>query len=215
MSRQQNVERHRRHVLVRLGTALAAVALLLVAAGLPLWHAKFSAPQYPQGLAISVYGNTVKGDLGEINELSHYIGMPPFDFVGMPELSLWPYVIALAIAAAVATVVTRRRWVQWIARAGVWLIPVGALVDIQFRLWQVGHSLDPTSPIRVEPFTPLVVGPTTLMNFTVFATPGMSLLLIALAAAVLSSAPYLARRLSPGPAAVAGAELADAKPQAP
>jgi copper chaperone NosL len=186
-----------RPILVRGASGLAAIGLLLIAARLPIWRAQFSAPQYPNGLDISAYGNRVGGDLGEINELSHYIGMPPFNFVGMPEMRLWPLVIVVAIAAAVLAVVTRRRWLQRLACVAVWLIPIGALADVQFRLWQVGHSLDPTSPIRVTPFTPHVVGPTTLMNFTLHAYPGMALVLIVAAAALVTSAPLVLRRLAP------------------
>jgi copper chaperone NosL len=183
-------------ILVRVGAALAAVALLLVAARLPIWRAQFSAPQYPQGLGIAAYGDKVGGDLGEIHELSHYIGMPAFNFVGMPEMRLWPLVILVAIVAAVLAVVTRQRWLRRLACAGLWLIPVGALADVQFRLWQTGHSLDPTAAIRVPPFTPRVVGPTTLMNFTLWAYPGWALVLIAVAAALVTSAPFVARRLT-------------------
>ena len=183
-------------VLVRIALGLAAIALLFVAARLPIWRASFSAPQYPQGLSINAYGNKVDGDLSEINELSHYIGMPPFNFVGMPEMRLWPLVIIFAMAAAVLAVVTRRRWLRRLTCATVWLIPVGALADVQFRLWQVGHSLDPTSAIRVAPFTPRVVGPTTLMNFTIHAFPGMALLLIAVTAVLVTSAPFVTRRLT-------------------
>ena len=183
-------------VLVRIASGLAAIALLLVAARLPIWRASFSAPQYPQGLDINAYGNKVDGDLSEINELSHYIGMPPFNFVGMPEMRLWPLVIIVAVAAVVLAVVTRRRWLRRLACATIWLIPIGALADVQFRLWQVGHSLDPSSPIRVTPFTPRVLGPTTLMNFTIHALPGMALLLIAVAAALVTSVPFVTRRLT-------------------
>ena len=183
-------------ILVRTGTGLAAVALLLLAARLPIWRAQFSAPQYPQGLNIAAFGDRVGGDLGEIRELSHYIGMPAFNFVGMPEMRLWLPVILVAIVAAVAAVVTRRRWLRRLACAGLWLIPVGALADVQFRLWQTGHSLDPTSAIRVPPFTPRVVGPTTMMNFTLWALPGWALVLIAVAAALVTSAPFVARRLT-------------------
>jgi hypothetical protein len=44
------------------------------------------------------------------------------------------------------------------------------------------------------------------MNFTVFALPGTALLLIALAAALVTSAPFLLRRLAPngGPATDSG-----------
>jgi hypothetical protein len=93
--------------------------------------------------------------------------------------------------------VTRRRWLRRLACAGLWLVPVGALVDVQYRLWQTGHSLDPSSPIRVSPFTPRVVGPTTLMNFTVTGYPGTALVLIAVAAALVTLVPVAARRLTP------------------
>lgn len=183
-------------ILVRSASGLAAIGLLLFAARLPIWQALFSAPQYPQGLNVAAYGSTVKGDLGEINELSHYIGMPPFDFVGMPEMRLWPLVILVAILAAVLGVVTRRRWLRRLACAGLWLVPIAALADVQFRLWQVGHSLDPLSPIHVSAFTPRVVGPTTLMNFTLWAFPGWALILITVAAVLVTSAPFVARRLT-------------------
>jgi copper chaperone NosL len=183
-------------VAVRVSAGLAAVVLLLASAGQPIWRAVFKAPQYPDGLNIAAYGSKVDGDLSEITELSHYIGMPPFNFVGMPEMRLWPVVIVLAILAVIVAVATRRRWLRLIACAGLWLIPVGALAVVQFRLWQTGHSLDPTSPIRVAPFTPRVLGPTTLMNFTVLGYPGMALVLIAAAAALATCAPAVVRRLT-------------------
>ena len=202
-------------LLVLVASGLAAIGLLLVAARLPIWRAQFSAPQYPQGLDIAAYGNKVEGDLSEITELSHYIGMPPFNFVGMPEMRLWPLVILVAILAAVLALATRRRWLRRLAAAGLWLVPVGALVDVQFRLWQTGHSIDPTAPIRVPPFTPRVVGPTTLMNFTLWAYPGWALVLIAVAAALVTSAPFVVRRLTRSGGPVTDAEPIDAELKAP
>lgn len=183
-------------VVVRVTTGLVATALLLAAARLPVWRAVFHAPQYPQGLNIAAYGNKVEGDLGEITELSHYIGMPAFNFVAMPEMKLWPVAIGLAIVATILALVTKRKWLRRLAAAFLWLIPVGALAVVQFRLWQTGHSLDPTSPIRVAPFTPKVVGPTTLMNFTVQGYPGLSLVLIVVAAALVTALPFVNRRLA-------------------
>ena len=168
-------------------------------------------PQYPKGLNISAFGGKVEGDLSEINELSHYIGMPPFNFVGMPEMRLWPLVIVLAIVAVVLAVVTRRAWLRRLACATLWLIPVGALADVQFRLWQVGHSLDPTSAIRVTPFTPRVLGPTTMMNFTVNGLPGTALVLIVFAAALVTSAPYVVTRLMRGGSPATDTKLTETK----
>jgi copper chaperone NosL len=207
-------------VIVRTAFGLGATALLLAAGRLPIWQAQFSAPQYPQGLSIAAYGGKVQGNLSEINELSHYIGMPPFNFVGMPEMRIWPLVIVVGIVAAVLAVVTRRRWLRRLACATLWLTPVGALADVQFRLWQVGHSLDPTSAIRVSPFTPRVLGPTTLMNFTVVGLPGTALVLIWLAAVLVSPAPFVVKALTGqgGPAVEAeqvNAELIDARLKAP
>jgi copper chaperone NosL len=182
---------------VRSLTGLAAVALLVAAARLPVWRAVFQAPQYPEGLRIVAYGNKVNGDLSEITELSHYIGMPPFNFVGMPEMRLWPVVIGIAVVVAILAVATRRTWLRRLATAGLWLVPVGALAIVQFRLWQTGHSLDPTSPIRVTPFTPKVVGPTTLMNFTVVGYPGMAIVLMVVAATLVAASPFVIRRLTP------------------
>jgi hypothetical protein len=181
-------------VVVRIATGLAATALLVAAARLPVWRAVFHAPQYPQGLNIAAYGNKVDGDLGEITELSHYIGMPPLNFVAMPEMKLWPVAIGLAIVATVLALATKRKWLRRVAATFLWLLPVGALGVVQFRLWQTGHSLDPTSPIRVTPFTPKVVGPTNLMNFTVQAYPGMALVLILAAAALVTALPFVIRR---------------------
>jgi copper chaperone NosL len=203
-------------VLVRTAFGVAAAALLLDAARLPIWQAQFSAPQYPKGLNIAAYGGKVEGDLSEINELSHYIGMPPFNVVDMPEMRLWPLVIVLAIVAVVLAVVMRRAWLRRLSCATLWLIPVGALADVQFRLYQVGHSLDPSSAIRVSPFTPRVLGPTTMMNFTLIGLPGTALVLIALAAALVTSAPFVVKRLmrSRGPATdpkQSDSELTDAE----
>jgi copper chaperone NosL len=202
-------------VLIRIASGAAAASLLLAAERLPIWRALFSAPQYPHGLDIAAYGNRVEGDLGEINELSHYIGMPPFNFHGMPEMRLWPLVIAVGMVAAVVAAMTRRRWLRRLACTSVWLIPVGALADVQFRLWQVGHSLASASPIHVTPFTPRVVGPTTLMNFTVHAFPGTALVLVAVAAALVTSAPFLARRATRSGGLVDDAEPTDAEVTVP
>ena len=180
----------------RITFGFAAITLLLFTARAPIWRAVFHAPQYPQGLKITAYGDRVAGDLGEIKELSHYIGLPAFNFVGMPEMKLWPFVVAFAMAAAIVAVATRRRWLRRLSCAAIWLIPVGALADVQFRLWQTGHSLDPTAAIRVTPFTPRVLGPTSLMNFTITGFPGTALVLIAVAAALVTSAPFVARRLT-------------------
>lgn len=179
----------------RIVAGVAGITLVLVAAGLPIWRVRFLAPQYPAGLDIAAYGDRVDGDLSEITVLSHYIGMPRFDATGMPEMKLWPFVILLAVLGViVAMAVDRGRW-RRLACTALWLIPVGALADVQFRLWQMGHNLDGSAPLTIDSFTPLVVGPTVVMNFTMWGIPGSALALIAVVAALVTFTPAIARRI--------------------
>src|SRR6185503_11178408 len=50
---------------------------------LPIWVMKLWAPQYREGLTLTIYTHTIKGDLQSINTLNHYVGMhaiTPDDF---------------------------------------------------------------------------------------------------------------------------------------
>lgn len=179
----------------RIIVGVTGIALVLVAAVLPIWRMRFLAPQYPAGLGIEAYGDRVDGDLNEITVLSHYIGMPRFDATGMPEMTLWPYVILLAVLGVIVATAGDRAWWRRLACTGLWLIPVGALADVQFRLWQMGHNLDGSAPLTIDSFTPLVVGPTMVMNFTMWGIPGSALALIAAAATLVTFAPAIARRI--------------------
>jgi copper chaperone NosL len=167
----------------------AAVLLLLIASTLPLWQAKLNAPQYPGGLDMIAYGDHVTGDVSEINILNHYIGMKPLKWNDIPERLLWtPALIAAVIAAAIAAVLHKgaaRRTLTTL----LWLFPVGVVADIQFRLFQYGHDLDPKSALRVPEFTIWVFGPTKVWNFSTWAWPGIGLLLMIAAAAVVTFGP--------------------------
>ena len=56
---------------------LLIVAAILLAANifLPIWKIELSAPQYPEGLVLYIYADTLAGDVDVINGLNHYIGM--------------------------------------------------------------------------------------------------------------------------------------------
>lgn len=160
----------------RIALGLVAAVLVVLAWKLPIWQARLSAPQYPQGLSLTASASGVTGDIAEINELNHYVGMRAFDQSDAPEMKLWTPVIALGLAGvAVVTVLPKRHLLARLARLGLWMIPIGALADVQFRLYQYGHSVQPDAAIRIDPFTPLVVGPTKVLNFTTWAYPGEAL----------------------------------------
>lgn len=172
---------------------VVAAVLLVLAIGQPLWRAHLTAPQYPQGLDLIVYGNRVEGDIREISGLNHYVGMRPYDIADFPETKLWVPTMVAAVVAAGASVWFERGWPGRVARLFLWGIPVGALLDVQLRLYQFGHDLNPEAALRIDEFMARVVGPTHVVNFTTWAWPGNSLLLIWLAAFLLSFGPAVPR----------------------
>lgn len=175
---------------------LTVVAMLLVLGGwaLPLWTATLNAPQYPGGLTMQAYGHQVTGDVDEISGLNHYVGMRPFDLDDFPEMALWPPVLVLALVAVPLVLFVRRRWVRRLALVYLWGTPLGVLAVIQLRLYQYGQDLDQGAALRMDPFTPWVVGPTKVWNFVTWSWPGLGLIAITLAAAVVTFGPRLLRR---------------------
>ena len=147
---------------IRFGAALAAAALVGLSSVLPLWTMKMEAPQYRKGLFLHAYGTGMEGDLHELNILNHYIGMPA---VEAPEFETAIFPIGIAVLVTLCLLSPVHRCVRRIAVAGTLLTPLGILADLQYRLYVFGHSLNPTAPIRLKPFTPLVIGETEMGNF--------------------------------------------------
>ncbi len=148
--------------LIRFGAALAAGALVALSATLPLWTMKMEAPQYRKGLFLHAYGTGMTGDLHELNILNHYIGMPA---VEAPALETAIFPIGIAVLIGLCLLSPLHRWLRRVAVAGTLLTPVVILADLQYRLYVFGHTLNPTAPIRLKPFTPLVIGETEMGNF--------------------------------------------------
>lgn len=178
---------------------LGAVALT-IGAVTPVWGTRLVAPQYPKGLKLWVYGGKATGDVGEVNALNHYIGMKTLDVSTVPELRLWPWVVAMAVAFFLAAVLLRGWW-RKLSLIGLWAVPLGLLADIQRWLIRFGTNLDERAAIRMEPFTPWVVGPTKIWNFDVWSYPGPALailILAALTATLIRRAPYPPQRIRGG-----------------
>jgi nitrous oxidase accessory protein len=88
-----------------------------------------------------------------------------------------------------------------LALLGLWLVPVGILADIQRWLFRYGTDLDPTAALRLDPFVPLAIGPTTVWNFTIWTYPGPALGLLA----VVALGATIARRAALPPAGIRAA----------
>jgi nitrous oxidase accessory protein len=179
---------------LRIGAGVVAMALVLLSTTLPIWRSHLIAPQYPGGLHIYAYGHGMEGDIEEVDALNHYIGMRPFDPADVPEMALYPVGIVLAVAAVVAATFLRNRWAVLIARAYLFALPLFILADIQFRLHQYGHDLDPQAALRIPEFTPWVIGPTRVWNFTNVAYPGTGMIALVAAALIVSFGPWLVAR---------------------
>jgi nitrous oxidase accessory protein len=147
---------------IRIGTAVAAAGLVAWSTQLPLWQMTMRAPQYPKGLRLYAFGTRMEGDLSELNILNHYIGMPAISAPAL-ETSMFPIGIGLLVVLCLAA--PAHAWLRRTAVAMAVLMPIGILADLQWRLYEFGHTLNPTAPIRLKAFTPLVIGPTQMGNF--------------------------------------------------
>jgi len=170
---------------------IAAAVLTAAALALPLWGFAMSAPQYPgETLHLQVARTGIVGDVGEVATLQKYIGVRfPTE---LPELQWATRTIAalaalLAVAAFAGGGRAGRAFRIACALAFLTFLAASAAA-VQARLYRVGHERDANAPIRaIHDFTPPLVGPAKVGNFTVWSFPHLGALLL-LGAAALSVA---------------------------
>ena len=189
----------------RLSRCLVAVAGALLAASvwLPLWRIRLIAPQYPEGLGLRIGAGTIAGaspqDLGNINELNHYIGMRAIDPASLPELRLLPWILlALAAAAFVAAALGKRRVVgAWLAALA--LVGIAGVADLYRWSYTYGHDLDAEHAIIKVPgmvYQPPLLGTKQILNFTASSWPASGTWLAVVALIAGATALVLSRRSS-------------------
>lgn len=160
---------------------LLAVLVLLPAFIFPLWRMTFTSNQYPDGLRLTIYSYQLEGaktpardDLREINALNHYIGMRPLLESEFSEFVWLPFAIgALGILALRALVMGKMSKLvdvfvlfSWFGLYSFW--------SFYHRLYLYGHNLDPQAAIKVDPFTPPLLGTEIVGNFTVNSYPDIA-----------------------------------------
>lgn len=196
------VARPRRVPLGRLASALLVVAslLLLLPFGFPLWRYNLEAPQYPEGISMTIWANKLGGRMALVNGLNHYIGMKEIQAGSFPELALMPWIIGLLSLSGLAMALLRRRAALAAWLAALALFAVLGLADLYHWLYRFGHDLSPDAPIKVDPFTPPLIGPKTVMNFEVVTFPDIGGIAIVLALTLGALALVLEgrRRAAPG-----------------
>lgn len=162
---------------VMLVVALAMIPALF----LPVWRITLHAPQYPDGLSVDIYANTVGGDLREVNGLNHYIGMSEIRPDEFPEFRLIPFFILRFLAFAGLAFLVARIPVAAIGYIDFVLFGIVMLADFQRWLTEYGQNLDPAAAITIEPFSPKFLGATQVGQFAVTSYPTVATMLMGLA----------------------------------
>jgi hypothetical protein len=133
--------------------------LLMISMFLPYWRMTMNAPQYPDGLKVDVFVNHLEGDMYEVDELNHYLGMPPLDEGGQFERSISMAAIVVLGLLLMAGVFIHNQWAGILALP-VLTFPLMFLADLWYILYRYGHSIDPESALggAIDPFTPPLLG---------------------------------------------------------
>ena len=168
---------------------MVAALLLMVSMFLPYWSMTMLAPQYPKGLRVDVYINRLEGDVFEIDELNHYLGMPPLDEGGQLERSISIYALSALGLLLVAGVFVHNQWAGLLALPAIGF-PLVFLADLWWILYTYGHSIDPKSALggAIQPFTPPIFGAGKIGQFGTVAQAevGLWLAFIAVGVTLLS-----------------------------
>lgn len=164
---------------------MLASLLITVSLFVPYWSLTMHAPQYPEGLKVTLFINRVVGDVDEIDGLNHYLGMPSLNEGGKIERQISLISVVVMALLIFAGVFVHNRWAVLLALPCI-TFPLIFLADLQYILYQYGHSIDPHSALggAIKPFTPPLLGTGKIGQFTTVATwePG---LFLAMAASVL------------------------------
>jgi hypothetical protein len=176
---------------------------LLLAVIAPIWHMRFDAPQYPEGLELVIFPYTVTGDVQEVNTLNHYIGMARIDRAALSDLDFLPFALGAAalLLLRVVALGDLRSLVDLLALYSYF--GVFAFARFAYALYVFGHNLDPKAAFQVEPFTPTVLGTGTVANFTITSLPARGSFYLAAVGAGLVLILLLNLRREPAPAAAA------------
>lgn len=173
-----------------------AMIVLVISVFFPYWQLDLKAPQFPQGLHVSAYVNRLVGDvdpvtqsndLEQLDGLNHYVGMPPLEDGAQFERTISIAGIIMMAGLLIAAVWVHSRWVVLLVLPAL-LFPLIFLADLQYWLWNYGHSLDPRAPLAgaVGEFTPHLFGDSKIAQFNTTATPGIGLLLAGVASILVA-----------------------------
>jgi copper chaperone NosL len=172
---------------------LFAGILLVVSLFYPIWRIELDAPQYPEGLALTIHANKMGGDVDIINGLNHYIGMKTLHADEFIEFTILPYIISsFALACLVVIFIKKKKALHLLFGAFV-LFGVIAMIDFWRWEYNYGHNLDPTAAIIVPgmAYQPPLIGFKQLLNFGAYSIPDVGGWLFIVSGLLMATAEFL------------------------
>lgn len=178
---------------------VAAAAVLTAALFFPFWKIRLVAPQYQEGLTLHIHAYKLEAgnngqDLHEINGLNHYIGMKPIQAADFIEMRWVPFALGVFVLLALrsAAIGINRGLVDLLV---LYLyFTAFSLGSFYYRLYTYGHQLDPKAPVRMEPFTPVLVGKQQIANFEQSSYPDVGAIFLGAFPLLLIAALWFSRK---------------------
>lgn len=149
--------------------------LLVISIFVPIWRIELDAPQYPEGLALTIHANKIGGDVEIINGLNHYIGMKTLHAEEFIEFTVLPYIIGFyAFACLLVVIINKKKALYFLLGAFV-LFGIIAMYDFWRWEYNYGHNLDPNAAIIVPgmAYQPPLIGFKQLLNFGAYSIPDL------------------------------------------
>jgi hypothetical protein len=140
----------------------------LIALFLPFWVLEFRAPIFGEKwLYLTIYGyGSVEGPLDQINIANHYVGLSEIDPASLIEIKFLPLLFLVITVFNCLIVYVRRKNVRKLLMYLLLLIIIMIPIYFQYWLYNFGHNISSEAAIKIEPFTPLVMGSYHIANFS-------------------------------------------------
>ena len=150
----------------------ASIALA-ISIFVPIWRIELAAPQYPEGLSLSIYSNKLGGNVDIINGLNHYIGMKTLHKEDFIEFTVLPYIIGFFALFSLLTILLNRKKLLFVLFGAFVLFGILAMYDFWKWEYNYGHNLNPNAAIIVPgmAYQPPLIGFKQLLNFGAYSIP--------------------------------------------
>ena len=183
---------------------LAAAATIVTSLFYPLWKMHLVAPQYSDGLDLFIYTYKIVGGglngqhLVEINNLNHYIGMAPIVQADFLEMRWMPFIFGLITLMILRSVVFGQMGNVVDLFVVYCYFGIFSIGSFWYRLYTYGHNLDPHAPMRITPFTPLLMGTKQIANFRESSYPQLGAYLLCFSVLLIVLAGWFSRKETSG-----------------